>query len=222
MTDRKCRKNFIPMWFAVIFSAMPVLNLPQLVQAQVTFGGCKDIRGFPVASVRVRALRDVAKADRDETSRPVIWYNPRILGYLREPTRLWIYAHECAHHALGHNYRTALPLAVERVADCWGIRALSRKRLVNQLSLLIIQNDLARVGERGDWTHLPGPQRAVNLAECLLRRTGAGGSPSPAPRRRMGRHCSTQIGFCRMAGPLPVGTRCNCKTPSGPFWGLVR
>jgi hypothetical protein len=29
-----------------------------------------------------------------------------------------------------------------------------------------IQMDIARFG-RGDWSHLPGPQRAVNLLACL-------------------------------------------------------
>ncbi len=144
--------------------------------AQVTYEGCRDIRGLPVASVLDRSIRDVAMASLAPDGSPIIRYNPQVLSWFQPQTRLWWYGHECGHHALGHNFGTTHPLAVEQAADCHGIQTLADSGMLSKRDLRVIQADLNQLG-RGDWTHLPGPVRAVNLERCL------DGSGPPGQRR---------------------------------------
>jgi hypothetical protein len=138
----------------------------QVAEAQVTFEGCTDFRGIPVASVADVGVQDVAVATYAPNGAPVIVYNVGALRWLAPPTRMFFYAHECAHHALGHGV-SRHPMTAEQEADCWGIRELVRRNLISPADFRAIQNDIARFG-RGDWTHLPGPQRASKLGECPL------------------------------------------------------
>src|SRR4051812_16712352 len=85
----------------------------------LTFDGCRDINGVPVGSVEKRALRDIAMATIYNGS-PVIFYNPTVLSWVSPSTRLFFYAHECGHHALGHPLTGVQP-GQEQAADCWGI-----------------------------------------------------------------------------------------------------
>jgi len=141
------------------------LLLPQQAHAQVTFDGCVDFRGIPVASIRDSSIQDVAIANIAPNGAPIILYNPHILGMLSAPTRLFFYAHECAHHALAHAVKN-IPMTREQEADCWGIRTLVSRNMVSGSDLALIQQDLDAFAP-GDWTHLPGRQRAINLQLCL-------------------------------------------------------
>src|SRR5712691_6320860 len=95
--------------------------------AQTTYDGCKDINGVPVASVSRPYLGDMAKAGIDPMSGvPVILYDPTVLPWVSRQTRLFVYAHECGHHALGHALGGTHPMLREQAADCWGIRELVR------------------------------------------------------------------------------------------------
>lgn len=132
---------------------------------QVTFDGCIDFRGLPVASVMNPSVQDVAMATYAPNGAPIIVYNPYIVSWLSPPTRLFFYAHECAHHVLAHGVR-GHPLVREQEADCWGVQQLVSKGLLSDEDLSAVQQDIAQFG-RGDWTHLPGPQRAINLRACL-------------------------------------------------------
>jgi len=135
------------------------------IQAQqITYDGCHDINGVPVASVRNSAIQDIATASL-LNGNPVIYYNPSVLASVRPATRLFFYAHECGHHAIGH-VLSGLRLGQEQEADCWGIIQLKKLNLVTDGDIATIQRDIAAFG-RGDWTHLPGPQRAINLRACL-------------------------------------------------------
>lgn len=136
------------------------------VSAQITFDGCSDIRGVPVASIMDYYINDVAIASLAPSGSPIIRYNPRVLLSLHPQTRLWIYAHECGHHALGHNFGTTHPLATEQAADCFATRELISRGILSLADLEIVQGDIAKAGP-GDWTHLPGPIRAFNLNACL-------------------------------------------------------
>ncbi len=131
---------------------------------QMTYDGCRDVRGIPVVSTP-GPINDVAVARLGPRGEPVIIYNPNVLRWMAPQTRLFWYAHECAHHALGHAFGAAHPLEVEQQADCWGIRTLMERGTLSQRDLPIIQRDISR--STGDWTHLPGPRRALNLSACL-------------------------------------------------------
>ncbi len=185
--------------------------------AQITFDGCRDIRGVPVASEVNYRIRDVAIAGLGPRGEPVIYYNPRVLSSFAPQTRLFWYAHECGHHARGHNFGTTHPLRVEQDADCFGIRALVNARQINDGDLRIIQRDLEGLGP-GDWTHLPGRQRAINLSACL----GGRNRTEPRPRQLLGGICESLAGLCRLGRPLPLRSPCFCPTRFGPAQGQVR
>jgi len=150
--------------FAVFLVAVCV---PATAAAQVTFDGCSDFRGIAVASIMNTNLPDVAAANWAPNGAPIIMYNPYVLARLSPQTRLFFYAHECAHHALGHAIRS-IPFHQEQEADCWGIRTLvARGALNGSQDVMAVQNDLSF--SPGDWTHVPGPRRAINLRACLGR-----------------------------------------------------
>lgn len=181
------------------------------VHAQVTYDGCRDVRGIPVASIADFDLRDVANASLAPTGAPIIRYNPRVLAWLQPQTRLFFYAHECGHHALGHAFGSAFPTAIEQQADCFGIRTLVRENLVDDDGITIIQGDLQRAGG-GDWTHLPGPQRAINLRACLGQTRGA--TPSVPSPRQEGLYCCDGFGVRRcmiVTNPGRLGSSCYCN-----------
>lgn len=132
------------------------------VQAQPA--QCVDYRGIPVVVVPDRNLPDVAMAKLLPNGAPVIYFNPIALNRLSPITQQWLFGHECGHHALGHyarqNHNTA-----EQEADCFGIRWLASTGTLTPQGLRQIQYEIAHFP--GDWTHLPGPVRAQNLARCL-------------------------------------------------------
>jgi hypothetical protein len=207
-------------------AAVPAVAQP------LTFDGCVDYLGRPVASVPNDYLPDVARAFLAPNGQPVIEYNRHVLDGLSRQSRLFWYGHECGHHALGHNFGRSHPLHVEQEADCFGIVTLVREGLLDLGDVRIVQRELAR--SPGDWTHLPGPQRSVNLEACLedaglTRRRGRDRDPSRGRRGRSGRserserlYCCDVYGnrYCPIvANPGPVGTACGC---SGlPGWGVI-
>jgi len=133
--------------------------------AQVTFDGCVDFRGLPVASILNFNLPDVAMASWAPNGAPVIQYNPRVLAQLAPQTRVFFYAHECAHHALAHTIRN-IPFQQEQEADCWAIQTLVQRGTLDPgRDVTVVQRDLSF--SSGDWTHVPGPQRQFNLRACL-------------------------------------------------------
>lgn len=194
---------------SVISAIWVLLWLPLVANAQmITFDGCRDIRGVPVASVLDVNVRDVAVAGLTPNGAPIIRYNPTVLSWFQPQTRLWWYGHECGHHALGHNFGTTHPLRVEQDADCFGIRSLVDAGLVDNSDIAVIQQDLSRLGS-GDWSHLPGRVRAVNLRRCL-QGAGSGSTPTPPPQQLF---CCDGFGMRRcpiIANPGPVGSACFC------------
>jgi hypothetical protein len=182
--------------------------------AQITFDGCNDIRGVPVASISDYSINDVAIASLAPDGTPIIQYNPNVLVWLTQQTRLFFYAHECGHHAHGHTFGTVHPLAREQDADCFAINALVEGNLVNENDIAIIQDEIARVG-KGDWTHLPGPQRAINLRRCLNK-------PTTTSNWQKTTYCCDAFGrpWCQiLRNPGPPGSPCYCDRVPGS--GLI-
>jgi hypothetical protein len=131
--------------------------------AQVTYEGCRDFTETSVASVLDNSINDVAMA-RIEYGSPVIRYNTNVLSQMSEPTRRFFYVHECAHHALRHTVN-APSLRNEKDADCWALNAMRNQMNLSIEEMRAIQQDIAAMG-RGDWTHMPGPQRSIELEQC--------------------------------------------------------
>ena len=68
---------------------------------------CNDMSGRAVTGVQVRT-GIIAKATIDPDARPVIEYDPRPVDDISPQLHLFIYAHECGHHALGHLLRHSI------------------------------------------------------------------------------------------------------------------
>ena len=81
-------------WLA-LFTVICIMSVVTGGSAQViTFDGCVDARGIPVASTLDNSINDVAIARLDNLGWPIIHYNTAVLGYFRPETRLFWYAHE--------------------------------------------------------------------------------------------------------------------------------
>lgn len=138
----------------------------EAASAQVVYEGCVDFRGIPVPSIADTTSLQIALAGVTRDGYPVIIYNPYGLPQLHPETRLFAYAHECAHHYLGHVLLGTPTYIQESEADCWAITELVNNGLITEDGVRIIQFDIARLGQ-ADWSHFSGPQRAINLTACL-------------------------------------------------------
>lgn len=172
---------------------------------QITFEGCVDYRGIPVASID-QPVQDVAMATYAPSGEPIIIYNPQALSWLSPPTRLFFYAHECAHHVLGHAVRN-IPFMQEQEADCWAVQQIVSKGLLSNEDVNTVQGDIAKFG-KADWTHLPGSVRAINLRTCL-----ASSSTTKASDSQTGDSWDTCYDKCQV-----TNDRCTDRCVSGSSW----
>jgi hypothetical protein len=125
---------------------------------------CFDVRGTPVTLVKTQ-IPDIGQAAIYQ-GRPVILFNALFARRLPSAVVTFFLYHECAHHALGHTLGAGMPLTREQAADCWAVRKLFEIGQFDDESVETVQATIARLG-RADWTHLPGPMRAINLRRCL-------------------------------------------------------
>lgn len=165
---------------------------PAMVRAQ--FGGfqCLDFRGIPVSQVPSLTRRS-GEARYDGIGRPIILYNEARVTRLARPLRLFLFAHECAHHVLGHvaRYPTSpIPIrrAMENAADCWAAQTLQRWGVMDDTDIAMLQRAAASWPE--DWEHAPGRERARLIGRCTRAGQLAASEPQPAEaglRRQGGR-----------------------------------
>lgn len=205
--------------------AMVVVAVSAPASAQVTWDGCVDALGRPVASVRDLSINDVAIASTTVRG-PIIRYNPMVLASISSTSRLFWYLHECAHHALGHTL-SVQRLGVEREADCWAARKLVELKGLTPERLRNLAREFA--GNPGDWTHLPGPMRTLDVVNCARMASGGENSEgdfAPAPRRCRVQPCEHQAHFAGDHSPCdhqmhPAGdvVPCQhlCPNPYGPY-----
>lgn len=125
---------------------------------------CFDARGLPVAVVPAE-IPDIGQATL-YLGRPVILFNALYAQSLPPAVVEFFLYHECGHHALGHTLGAGFPLSNEQAADCWAARKLVGDGQFDDDDIITVQAAIARFG-RADWTHLPGPMRAINLRACL-------------------------------------------------------
>ncbi len=130
----------------------------------ITYDGCRDFRGIPVASVSSN-VDNVAIATLGSAGEPIIFYNENVLSYFHPITRLFWYFHECGHHALGHTFGN-IPVLREKQADCWAIVNMYQLGMLDQNQFAIIQSDISQLSGDG-WVYLPGHQRALSFSYCV-------------------------------------------------------
>src|SRR4051794_24812558 len=90
---------------------------------------CKDAKGVKIVVVEDGSMKSPALAKGSAGGEPIIQYNPKALTWIHQRTRQFIFAHECAHHALAHLF-SPITYAKEQQADCWAIQLLHHKGLI--------------------------------------------------------------------------------------------
>jgi hypothetical protein len=127
---------------------------------------CADVSGGPVAGIQA-ANGIIAKATIDQDGRRVVQYDPRTIEGVSSQQQLFVYAHECGHHALGHlSGDSPFTAAQEPDADCYGIRSLMAKVGFTSDDVAILEMAMRDVGADGG-RHLSWRTRAYDLQGCL-------------------------------------------------------
>lgn len=131
--------------------------------AQSPYLNCRDYRSQPVLQMPAN-ISDGAAARSLPNGQGVIYFNPAIMSAFSPLFRDFVFAHECAHHALGHGVIAPIN---EDHADCWAIRTLVLQLGLPPNRVAEIQQQIAAAGSAGDWSHAPGTVRAQRLPACL-------------------------------------------------------
>lgn len=127
---------------------------------------CNDARARAVTAVPV-SNGTIARAAIDGDGRPVIQYDSRAIDGVTNQQQLFVYAHECGHHALGHDSGgPAFTVAQEQDADCYGIRSLMSKVGFTSDDVAILETSMRDFGT-GNARHLPWRTRTYDLEGCL-------------------------------------------------------
>ena len=135
--------------------------------AQTMIGGmpvsCNDFRGFPVYVVANPMLNDVGMATLGPNGQPIMVLNPGVLQSQPPVLQLFWYAHECAHHVLGHIVnRSQLN---EAQADCWAVRTGRQQGWFPPQAFQLLIQVLGN-SPGSPWGHLPGPAQIQNMLSC--------------------------------------------------------
>lgn len=159
------------MCLAILFAALPA-------RAQM-FVGFDSFCGLPVV---VGSDPQTASARTDIAGVKFIHVDPGAMGNWTA-SRVFVLAHECAHHLLGHTapmgqaerfYGGTVKQELE--ADCWAATQLRRAG-----HLFDITNTVLDYASRGHFTsgaYPSGAARAQNIVMC------SGGAPAASPRCR--------------------------------------
>lgn len=85
--------------------------------------------------------------------------NPRLLGRVSTPVKLWIFAHECGHQFRGPD---------EETADCFAVQRGRREGWLTPEGLEEVCRFIAPA--RGDTMHFSGSYRCQAMRQCYLDR----------------------------------------------------
>jgi hypothetical protein len=135
--------------------------------AQAPFISCTTRLGVPIPS-QTNDTIDAAGMAGYRGNQPMIWWNRRALENSPAVEQLFIYMHECAHHALNHPWK-APGRRLEVEADCWAVQRMVEGGMIAPAdwdSLLV-----ARTRVKPDDHHLGGTSHAASLDYCLHVRT---------------------------------------------------
>jgi hypothetical protein len=162
-------------FFAEPFAAFAMFAMfaPSVSEAQimgpmysVQVGGlpmnCTTNSGVPVGIYSDTSLNNIGIATTAPNGAPIIVLNPNVVAQYSPIVKQWWFAHECAHHALGiWNSETG--------ADCFGAKQLVQFGILNNISQLqAFVYELANLPGSPQSGHLPGPMRAMAIANCAL------------------------------------------------------
>lgn len=129
--------------------------------------------GYPIL---FKATRHVSFARIHPRHGPVIWLDPTLSLPHQRMHRLFLIAHECAHHRLGHTTPRGLKLRAglngvpdqELSADCWAAEALTRAG--HERMARLIGDQMYRKGLYSPGARYPsGVQRSTMIVHCIDR-----------------------------------------------------
>lgn len=147
--------------------ALQVLALAAALAApargQVPYDLCLD-RHLQRIPGRVDSTLAFTAEARLQGGTPVILWNAAATRRISTDARLFLYLHECAHHALGHLALPESPV-MEQEADCWSIQAMLDGGLLTERRLPALLQELGTT--QGDGLHLAGPARVRSIQQCL-------------------------------------------------------
>jgi hypothetical protein len=126
---------------------------------------CTDGRGQAVRAVPTTNGM-LAKATTDERGQPIIQYDARRVEGISPQLQLFVYAHECAHHALDHDITSSFTGAQEHDADCRGIDMLTRRLGFTSNDVMVLQARMLELGP-GTARRLPWRTRMYDVEGCL-------------------------------------------------------
>lgn len=138
------------------------------LRAQVPFNGCVDRAGVPIVGTVNNGIPGGAEATRVD-NKPVIYWNRGNMQWARPATQLFVYLHECGHHALGHIYKPNDP-KLEQEADCWAMELLIDGAMISGDDEGALESDLIH-NFPGDGFHLSGEATVRGTRECMASRT---------------------------------------------------
>lgn len=134
--------------------------------AQVPFEGCVDRWNKPVRGVVRDDIVWGGTATR-VNGESIIYWNSRNDQSSRT-SQIFLYLHECAHHALGHlNKSRAARWELE--ADCWAVQLMWESGMIQGRHLRLLEQETSR--SWGDDIHLSGAERTRSLNRCLEHKT---------------------------------------------------
>ncbi|TNC82814.1 MAG: hypothetical protein C9356_02800 [Oleiphilus sp.] len=185
------------------------------------FVGYDSFCGLPVIVERTSqsAVATIRSGQR------VIIVDPSVMDNWRF-SRVFVIAHECAHHILGHlspsqQFQRQHMNATRRQeieADCWAARTLANNGYIREIQRAVVQN--ASQGPIMQGPYPSGMERAEFIANCA----GVNIAPSRQipPPARLGTICQTNFGACSVQS-APVSTSCACFSPAtGHVPGFIR
>lgn len=127
---------------------------------------CQNDQGVNVATLNVNSFHDGAFATKNPQGEPIIIMNWTMLNQLPESMVAFVYAHECAHHALGHfKMKTALD-QIENQADCWAINKLMEKSYLTGVRYDQIKKVVSKMDKK-DKIHEKGELRIAKINQCV-------------------------------------------------------
>lgn len=109
----------------------------------------------------------IAVAVEKSGTTPLTVINPTLMNKFSKQMGTFVQFHECGHHSLGHLINnSSTTMSQEQEADCYGIRVALTLGKIQFSDLEILQKEISSIGT-GDWQHLSGATRSLNIKKCL-------------------------------------------------------
>lgn len=178
----RIRTNFKILYVGLVYCAVLTFSV-RAEPFEEPFPGYARLCGYPLLT---SSTPSVALAKLNRAGDPVIVLDPVLDQPTESHRRLFLIAHECAHHKMGHVHAPELRKRIlsrrvvrdhELSADCWAAEVLAQAGL--DRSVKVMEDRFYRAGLYSPGGGYPaGVQRATIIRECArIGRTNANAAP---------------------------------------------